>query len=72
MKPKQLIIIGGGYSIQEGIRKGLIDELKDRCVCGINYSYKYFDSTYLCCINYEDFYDKNRQELVRLPLILLP
>ncbi len=68
-KPKQLIIIGGGYSIQEGIRKGLIDELKGRVVCGINYSYHYFDSTYLCCLNYTDFYDKNRQELVLLPLI---
>ncbi len=70
MKTNQLIIIGGGYSIKEGIRKGLIDELKGRLVCGINYSYKYFDSTYLVCLNYNDFYDKNRRELVILPLIL--
>ena len=70
MKSKQLIIVGGGYSIKEGIHKGLIDELKDKFVCGINYSYRYFDSTCLICLNYNDFYDKNRQELVQLPLIL--
>jgi len=72
MKNKQLIIIGGGASIKEGIKKDLWKRLKNKFVCGINYSYRYFDSTYLCCMNYTDFYDTNRKELKQLPLVLIP
>lgn len=67
---KQLIIIGGGYSIQDGIKKDLWNRLEGRFTCGINYSYRYFNSTYLCCMNYADFYDINRYELRQLPLII--
>lgn len=69
-KIKQLIIIGGGTSIKEGIKKDLWIKLKNKFTCGINYSYKYFNSTYLCCMNYTDFYDTNRKELKKLPLII--
>jgi len=70
MKPKQLIIVGGGESINKGVNKGLWDALRGRFTCGINYSYRYFQSTYLCCMNYTDFYDVNRKELAKLPLVI--
>ena len=46
MKPKQLIIVGGGESINKGVNKGLWDALRGRFTCGINYSYRYFQSSY--------------------------
>jgi len=66
----QLIIIGGGTSVSEGIVTGLKYKLEDKFVCGINYAYKYFDTTFLTCLNYTDFYDTNRKELKELPLII--
>ena len=48
IKPKQLIIIGGGTSIKEGIKKGLWKRLRGKWTIGINYAYRYFDSTMLC------------------------
>jgi len=68
----QLIIIGGGISINEGIYTGLKQRLEGKFVCGINYAYKYFDTTFLTCLNYVDFYDINRKELKELPLIITP
>ena len=38
-KPSQLIILGGGTSIKEGIEKGLWDKIKNRFVIGTNYSF---------------------------------
>jgi len=70
MKPNQLIIIGGGESINKGVNKGLWSVLKGRFTCGINYSYRYFQSTYMVCMNYTDFYDVNRKELAKLPLVV--
>jgi len=68
----QIIIIAGGSSIKEGIYIGLWDRIKDSFSIGINYAYRYFDSTALCCMNYTDFYDINRAELKKLPLIITP
>ena len=65
-----LIIIGGGYSIKQGLEEGLYPKLANRLICGINYAYKYFDLTYLTCLNYTDFYNENRIELSKLPLIV--
>jgi len=70
MKPNQLIIIGGGSSITTGVNKGLWSVLRGQFTCGINHSYRHFDSTFLCCMNYMDFYDTNREELSKLPLIV--
>ena len=66
----QLIIIGGGNSILDGIKIGLLEKLDGKFTCGINYAYKYFNSTFLVCLNYVDFYDANRKELKKLPLIV--
>lgn len=66
----QIILIGSGVSIKEGIYNGLWERIKDSFTLGINHSYKYFESTALICLNYVDFYDVNRQELKELPLII--
>ena len=66
----QMIIIGGGNSILDGIKIGLLEKLEGKFSCGINYSYRYFKTTFLCCMNYVDFYDANRKELKKLPLIV--
>jgi len=70
MELKQLIIIGGGNSIQEGINKYIWKKLENTFTIGINYSYRYFQSTCLICMNYTDFYDKNRNDLKQLPMII--
>ena len=69
MKTNQLIIIGGGASISDGVQKGLWTEIKDKYTIGLNYSYNYFKSTIQCCVD-RDFYDKNRDTLSSLPLII--
>ena len=40
MKINQLIIIGGGASINKGVNKGLWAALRGRFTIGINYSYR--------------------------------
>ena len=56
MKPKQLIIIGGGVSIQEGLIKGLKDKIKDKFIIGCNYAFNFFDNLTLITYVDRDFY----------------
>lgn len=65
----QLIIIGGGASIREGIDLGLWDKLKDKFVLGTNYSFNYFIPTALCAVDWK-FYDTEREKLKDLPLVI--
>lgn len=67
--PNQLIILGGGTSIQEGISRGLWDKLKGHFVIGTNFSYKFYEAT---CQTYVDstFYNKNYPDIKKLPLII--
>jgi len=68
-KPNQLIILGGGTSLREGISKGLWDKLQNTWTFGLNYSYKYFAST--CQLFIDDkFYTGQKEELAKLPLII--
>lgn len=81
LKPSQIVIIGGGKSINEGISKGLWDKLKGKWTIGLNYSYKYFKSTIQCFVD-DLFYKigdkglppeeriKHEQALEKLPLII--
>jgi hypothetical protein len=41
----EIIILGGGLSISEGISLGLKDLIKDKCTLTINYAYKHFSHT---------------------------
>lgn len=67
--PKQLIILGGGSSIKEGLSLGLWDKIKGHFVVGTNYSYKFFDSTLQVFVD-SSFYNAQKIELERLPLII--
>lgn len=66
---KQVIIIGGGYSISEGIKQQLWHRLKDRFTIGLNYSYRYFEPTALCYVD-NAFCRDNEQALKQLPLVI--
>ena len=66
---KQLIIIGGGNSIQEGIVLGLWEKLRNKFTMGINYSYKFFDSTFQTYVDAQ-FYNRENLNLEKLPLII--
>ena len=66
----QIIIIGGGRSIQEGISLGLKQRLKDKFTLGTNYSYKFFDyQTALCWVD-KNFYEGEKVNLKKLPLTI--
>jgi len=71
MIPHELIIIGGGASIKEGISLGLHDKLQNRFTCGLNYVYKFFNCTYHCFVD-KDFYNSKKQKdnISKLPLII--
>ena len=83
MNIKDIVIIGGGLSIKNGISLGLKDYLKDKFVIGCNYSFRHFDLTALCFVD-KDFYlptlakkEENKdkypdihEELGKLPLII--
>ncbi len=67
---KQLIIIGGGTSIKEGIFKGLWDKLEGKFTFGLNYSYNFFNASTAQLWVDKQFYSQHHQELDQLPLIL--
>lgn len=74
---KYIIIIGGGYSIQQGISLGLKEKIQDKFVIACNYAYKHFDSTLVTFYDNE-FYKSTHlyknpyiyDELKNLPLII--
>lgn len=77
MKIKEIIIIGGGKSIQEGISLGLKEKLKDKFVVACNYSFLHFPHTFLTCSDRE-FYQTTdltehpniSEQLKKEPLII--
>lgn len=69
-KPKQLIIIGGGSSIREGVAKDLWAKLKDKFVIGINYSFNYFKDPTILCYCDKKFYNDERKKLKKLSLVI--
>jgi hypothetical protein len=81
----EIMIIGGGKSIQDGLNQGLQPLLATKFVIGTNYSFKTFSSTFLCFQDREFYvpdYAKNYpdektirhpdiyNELKQLPLII--
>lgn len=69
-KPKQLIIIGGGSSIKEGIEQGLWDKLKDKFVIGINFSYNYHQDPTIQCYLDKQVRDDHEDDFNKLALIV--
>jgi len=56
--PKQIILIGGGASISEGLSLGLKDKIRDKFVITLNFSFKHFDSIFTMFVDH-DFYNGN-------------
>jgi hypothetical protein len=81
-KLNQLIIIGGGFSIKEGLSKGLKEKIKDKFVIGCNYAFNYFNNLTMTTYVDRDFYTvgdnsftskqkkKHRESLRNLQLII--
>ena len=65
----QLIIIGGGYSIKDGIELGLWNKIKNKFTFGLNYSFHLFNSTVQLYVD-NDFYEKERKKLKKCSLIV--
>jgi len=77
---REIIIIGGGSSIKEGLSLCLKEKLEGKCVFTINYAYKHFPHTCLL-FGDKDFYVKTKnkdnprtrpdiyEELAKEPLI---
>lgn len=55
---KQIIIIGGGSSLTQLIDLDLWSHLKNACTIGVNFSFKDYPSTVLCCADFK-FYTGN-------------
>lgn len=68
-KPKQLVIIGGGSSIQDGLSKNLWEKLKSHFTIGLNFSFKFFEATFQSFVD-SSFYNANSKELEKVPLII--
>ena len=65
----QLIILGGGASVIEGISKGLFDKLQSKLTFGLNYSH-YFVNITATVYTDEVFHAKELGYLEKLPLII--
>jgi len=50
---EQIIIIGGGSSIKDLIKFDLWKELKNTCTIGVNFSFRDYCSTFLCCADFK-------------------
>lgn len=74
--PKQIIVLGGGFSVSEGISKGLWDRIKNHFVIGINFASPVFipsmpfEPTILSFRDKEPFYERYKEELKSVPLIV--
>lgn len=69
MNKKQLIIIGGGSSIIEGIDKGLFGKLKNKFTFGLNYSHHFVDTTTTLYVD-DKFYYNEKLYLNALPMVI--
>lgn len=66
---RQVVILGGGTSVIEGIRSGLFDQLKDKFTVGLNYSHHFIDTTFLMYVD-ATFANDQKYYLERLPLVI--
>ncbi len=67
---KQIIIIGSGASVKEGISKGLWKKIKNKYVVGLNYSFYHFPNPTFQCFVDDDFYDENYKSMGHLSLVI--
>jgi hypothetical protein len=67
--PSQIVLLGGGFSIREGIEKGLFDFLQDKFCIGINYSFNFVDTTAQLGVD-EVFYNTEYDKLKSIELFI--
>jgi len=70
VKPSQLVIIGGGTSLKEGIQKGLWNRMIGKYTIGLNHIYKYFPRPTIQSYVDIDFYNDEYKNLKDIPLII--
>ena len=72
IQPNELIIIGGGDSVKEGISMGLWDKLSNKFVISCNYAYNDFPTATLSTYVDQNYYKaESKKELFqKLPLII--
>ena len=70
MKINRCIIVGGGESLREGISKELDSKLEGEFVIGCNEVYKDFKNITLTTFVDKPFWEKHKEELKSLPLVL--
>jgi len=66
---RQVVIIGGGTSVIDGIKSSLFGQLKDKFTVGLNYSHHFINTTFLMCVD-ETFANDQKYYLGRLPLVI--
>lgn len=70
MQTKQIILLGSGTSINEGINLNLFDKIKEKFTINLNYMHELFNATFLSFVDPISFYKTNLSSLARLPLII--
>jgi len=70
--PNQLIIIGGGDSIKEGIKQDLWQKINNYFVISCNYGYNYFPNATFNTFVDQDCYEREskKEAFQKLPLII--
>jgi hypothetical protein len=66
----QIVIIGGGSSISEGVNLGLWEKLENRWTLGCNSVFKFFTPTALTFVDHRQFYKIFYPELKDLPFMI--
>jgi hypothetical protein len=66
----QIVIIGGGPSVSEGVEKNLWEKLNDKWTIGCNSIYKFLTPTVLTFVDYRQFYSLFRNEIKDIPYIV--
>lgn len=67
---EQIVIVGGGPSISEGIPLGLWQKLEGYWTIGCNSAFKFFTPTILTFVDHQQFYKQFSKELKQLPLLI--
>ena len=69
-RPSQLVILGGGASIRNGLSRGLWEKIENKFVMGINYSFFHFPDPTIQMYCDRLFYTKQIKQLEKLGLVI--
>ena len=63
------IILGGGYSINRGIKMGLKEKLEHEFTIGTNIAFRFFNPTLTCFVDIK-FWERYKEEIKKQPLVI--